>query len=120
MDITRLFTGVEPHRGAVFLFSKSHGAVRCGLHFFIIIRCGAVQFCSLTLRCGAVRCGVAISTVSDPSESGRVDMLTGPVAAARAAVATGAWVKSKQRHVSDTWYVEVWELNLYFSPTAGG
>ena len=38
---------------------------------------------------------VAISTVSDPSGSGRVDMLTGPVAAARAAVATGAWVKSK-------------------------
>ena len=35
---------------------------------------------------------VAISTVSDPSGSGRVDMLTGPVAAARAAVATGAWV----------------------------
>ena len=31
--------------------------------------------------------------MSDPSESGRVDMLTGPVAAARAVVATGAWVK---------------------------
>ena len=62
---------------------------------------------------------VAISTVSDPSGSGRVDMLTGPVAAARAAVATGAWVTSKHdsrccccngsvgyietRHVSDTW-----------------
>ena len=27
--------------------------------------------------------------------SGRVDILTSPVAAARAAVATGAWVKSK-------------------------
>ena len=38
---------------------------------------------------------VAISTVSDPSGSGRVDMLTGPVAAARAVVPTGAWVKSK-------------------------
>ena len=38
---------------------------------------------------------MAISTVSDPSGSGRVDMLTGPVAAARAAAATGAWVKSK-------------------------
>ena len=37
---------------------------------------------------------VAISTVSDPSGSGRVDMLTGPVAAARAVVATGAWVNS--------------------------
>ena len=32
---------------------------------------------------------------SDPPGSDRVDMLTGPVAAARAAVATGAWVKSK-------------------------
>ena len=31
----------------------------------------------------------------DLSGSGRVDMLTSPVASARAAVATGAWVKSK-------------------------
>ena len=31
-----------------------------------------------------------------PSGSGRVDMLTSPVAAAQAAFATGAWVKSKQ------------------------
>ena len=38
---------------------------------------------------------MAISTVPDPSGSGWVDMLTNPVAAARAAVATGAWVKSK-------------------------
>ena len=38
---------------------------------------------------------MAISTVSDPSGSARVDMLTSPVAAARAAVATGAWVISK-------------------------
>ena len=38
---------------------------------------------------------VVISTVSDPSGSGRVDMLTGPVAAARAVVATGAWAKSE-------------------------
>ena len=44
---------------------------------------------------------MAISTVSNPSGSDRVDMLTGPVAAARAVVATGAWVKSK--HVPDTW-----------------
>ena len=34
-------------------------------------------------------------SVSDPSGSGQVDMLTGPVAAARAVVATGAWAKSK-------------------------
>ena len=38
---------------------------------------------------------MVISNVSDPSGSGRVDMLTGPVAAARAVVATRAWVKSK-------------------------
>ena len=36
-----------------------------------------------------------IKSSPDPSESGRVDMLTSPVAAARAAVATGTWVKSK-------------------------
>ena len=60
---------------------------------------------------------MAISTVSDPSGSGRVDMLTGPVTAARAVVATGAWVKSKH-NVSDTW--KVWELKLYFYPSAGG
>ena len=41
------------------------------------------------------RLRVAISTVPDPSGSGQVDVLTSPVAAARAAVATGAWVKSK-------------------------
>ena len=35
------------------------------------------------------------ASMPDPSGSGRVDMLTSPVAAARAAVATGAWVKSK-------------------------
>ena len=45
---TRAFHGVEPHRGAVCLLSKSHGAVRCGFYFLRIVRCGAV-------RCGAVR-----------------------------------------------------------------
>ena len=34
-------------------------------------------------------------SLPDPSGSGRFDMLTSPVATARAAVATGAWVKSK-------------------------
>ena len=38
---------------------------------------------------------VTTSTLRDPSGSGRVDTLTSPVAAARAAVATGAWVESK-------------------------
>ena len=42
---------------------------------------------------------VAISTVADPSGSGRVDMLTGPVALARAVVATGAWVISKHMYL---------------------
>ena len=48
---------------------------------------------------------MAISTVPDPSGSGRVDMLTSPVAAARADVATGAWVKSKhEMHlIPGTW-----------------
>ena len=46
-----------------------------------------------TRRRGHLR--VAISIVSDPSGSGRVDVLTSPVAAERAAVATEAWVKSK-------------------------
>ena len=32
---------------------------------------------------------------SSCTSTGRVDMLTSPVAAARAAVATGTWVKSK-------------------------
>ena len=44
---------------------------------------------------------------SIPGISGRVDMLTSPAPAARAAVATGAWVESKHdMYVSDT-YVEV-------------
>ena len=33
--------------------------------------------------------------MSDPSGSGRVDMFTGPVAAARAVGASGAWAKSE-------------------------
>ena len=42
----------------------------------------------ITRRGGRLR--VAISTAPDPSGSGRVDMLTRSVAAARSAVATGA------------------------------
>ena len=49
-----------------------------------------------------------------------VDMLTSPVAAARAAVATGAWVESKHDMYLIHTYVEVWELKLYFYPSAGG
>ena len=61
---------------------------------------------------------MAISTVSDSSGSGRVDMFTGPVAAARAAVATGAWVKSK--HDMYLMRGSVGELKLYFYPSTGG
>ena len=56
---------------------------------------------------------VAISTVPDPSGSGRVDMLTSPVAAARAVVATGAWVKSKHDKCLIRASVGAWAL---FSP----
>ena len=56
----------------------------------------------------------------DPSGSGRFDMLTSPVAAARAAVETGAWVKSKHDVYQGISYVDVWELKLYFFPSAGG
>ena len=44
-------------------------------------------------------------------------MFTSPVTAARAVVATGAWVKSKH----DMYLTrKVWELELYFYPSAGG
>ena len=47
---------------------------------------------------------VSRSRCSIPGISGRVDMLTSPVAAARAAVATGAWVESKHdTHLIHTW-----------------
>ena len=53
-----------------------------------------------------------ISTVSDPSGSGRVDMLTGPVAAAR--------VKSKHGMYLIRWSVGAYQGMLYFYPSAGG
>ena len=39
-----------------FLFSKSHGVVRCGFYFYRVIWCGAVL-------CGATRVGFHISKV---------------------------------------------------------
>ena len=39
----------------------------------------------------------------DPSGSGRVEMLTSPAAAARGAVATGAWVKSKHMYITSVY-----------------
>ena len=58
--------------------------------YSLILRCGSMRKPHTTQRRGQLR--VAISTVSDASGSGGVDMLTGPVAAARAVVATKAWV----------------------------
>ena len=46
---------------------------------------------------------MAVSTAPDLSGSGRVDMLPCPVAASRAAVATGVSGLIDTRHVSDTW-----------------
>ena len=53
----RAFNGIELHRSAVFLFSKSHGAVRCGFYFLRSVRCGAVITFSKSY--GAVPCGVS-------------------------------------------------------------
>ena len=61
--------------------------------YSLILRYGSMRKPHTARRRGPLR--VAISSVSDASGSGRVDMLTGPEAAARAVVATGAWVKSK-------------------------
>ena len=79
------------HHGAGFEESSVGGANNCKRWHSGSSR--APSSLVLTRRRGHLR--VAISTVSDPSGSGRVDMLTGPVAAVRAVVATGAWVKSK-------------------------
>ena len=46
---------------------------------------------------------MVISTVPDLSELRRVDMLTRPVAAVRAVVATGVLGSIETRHVSDRW-----------------
>ena len=70
------FHGVEPHRGEVFVLSKSHSAVWCGFDFLIIVRSGAVRFplfqnhtvwsgavLSSAVRCGSVRCGLYFSRI---------------------------------------------------------
>ena len=53
--IMRALHDVELHRGAVFQFSKSHGAVWCGFQVFKnhTMPCGAVRFFSLSVWCGA-------------------------------------------------------------------
>ena len=55
--MSKALHGVEPYRGAVFLFSKSHGAVRYDFCFLGIVRCGAVRFSHFRnhrVRCSAV------------------------------------------------------------------
>ena len=67
-----------------------------------------------TRRRGHLR--VAISTVSDPSGSGGVDIAHGHGSSSDV-VATGAWAN---RNTTCIRYLEVWELKLYFYPSAGG
>ena len=47
-------------------------------------------------------------------------MGTGSTQQRSTAVATGAWVKSKHDDMYLIPYVQVWELKLYFYPSAGG
>ena len=56
------------------------------------------SFYVLQSRASRSRCSI-------PGISGRVDMLTTPVPAARAAVATGAWVESKH----DMYLIHTWK-----------
>ena len=69
---------------------NSAGGLLLGIPWSVVV---SIQQVQMFWDLGQLR--VAISTVSDPSRSGRVDMLTGPMAAARAIFATGTWVKSK-------------------------
>ena len=41
---SKAFHDVKPHRGAVFPFSRSHGAVRCGFYIVGIVPWGSVRF----------------------------------------------------------------------------
>ena len=61
---------------------------------------------------------MATSTAPDLSGSGRVDLTTRPVAAVRAAVANGS--VGLNCHTTFILYVETWELNVNFYPSAGG
>ena len=56
-SLRKTFHGVEQHRGVFFQFLKSHGAVRYGLFFSGIVRCGAVWFSTFSKQYGAVHCG---------------------------------------------------------------
>ena len=60
-----------------------------------------------TIRVPVVRTPVSSLSfqVQHTGKSGRVDMLTSPVPAARAAVATGAWVESKH----DMYLIHTWK-----------
>ena len=64
--------------------------VACGLVFVSMLTAGSSV--KMVLVVVVITASIVLS---DPPGSGRVGMLTSPVAAARAVVATGAWVKSK-------------------------
>ena len=59
---------------------------------------------------------MAISTMLDLSASGRVDMLTRPVVAARGAAATEALGSIETRHVPDTWDCGSLSVNFTYPP----
>ena len=80
-----LVRGPTPQRGGWTVTGPSLAGRLHSLGFRYLVRSRKSH---ATRRRGHLR--VAISTVPDLG-SGRVDMLTIPVAAARAAVATGAW-----------------------------
>ena len=64
VHLSKLFTGVAPNLGAGFLFSKSHGSVRCGNYFLDnrTVRYGgdsSLGFSYRTMRCGLKSCRAA-------------------------------------------------------------
>ena len=105
--------------GDAFEIEKGNGDVRdCNIRTaaaVVLYDTSKYSLYVLQSRASRSRCSI-------PGVSGRVDMLTSPVPAARAAVATGAWVESKKKHdmILIHTSVEVWELKLNFYPSAGG
>ena len=76
-DAFEIEKGNRDVRDYSITYSSSSSIIRCEYSLYV-----------LQSRASRSRCSI-------PGIPGRVDMLTSPVAAARAAVATGAWVKSK-------------------------
>ena len=76
------------------LYYTPEYGIRVALPLIAVVACGGIQFLGLFLTHVDIISGDTWGPQGVASGS-RVDMLTSPVAAARAAVATGAWVKSK-------------------------